>query len=155
MQYAHARLASLFRVAQERQVPLPAIQDVDQTLLLHEEELRLIKTLAQYPLIIEGSAIALEPHRVTFYLQELAAQLHSFYNKHRVLPPVESSVKSEDGLQDVPCETNGKALDSEKKSVKDPLPPALTAARLALLRQVQTVLRNGLTLLGVSSPEKM
>jgi arginyl-tRNA synthetase len=155
VQYAHARLASLFRVAQERQVPLPAIQDVDQTLLLHEEELRLIKTLAQYPLIIEGSAIALEPHRVTFYLQELAAQLHSFYNKHRVLPPVESSVKSEDGLQDVPCETNGKALDSEKKSVKDPLPPALTAARLALLRQVQTVLRNGLTLLGVSSPEKM
>jgi arginyl-tRNA synthetase len=155
VQYAHARLASLFRVAQERQVPLPAIQDVDQTLLLHEEELRLIKTLAQYPLIIEGSAIALEPHRVTFYLQELAAQLHSYYNKHRVLPPVESSVKSEDGLQDVPCETSGKALDSEKKSVKDPLPPALTAARLALLRQVQTVLRNGLTLLGVSSPEKM
>ena len=64
-------------------------------------------------------------------------------------------VKSEDGLQDVPWETNGKALGSEKESVKDPLPPALTAARLALLRQVQTVLRNGLTLLGVSSPEKM
>jgi len=155
VQYAHARLASLFRVAQERQVPLPAIQDVDQTLLVHVEELRLIKTLAQYPLIIEGSAIALEPHRVTFYLQELAAQLHSYYNKHRVLPPLESARKSEDGLQDVSWETNGKALDSEKKSVKDPLPPALTAARLALLRQVQTVLRNGLTVLGVSSPEKM
>ena len=70
-------------------MPLPAIQDVDQTLLLHEEELKLIKTLAQYPLIIEGSAIALEPHRVTFYLQELAAQLHSYYNKHRVLPPLQ------------------------------------------------------------------
>jgi arginyl-tRNA synthetase len=155
VQYAHARLASLFRVAQERQVPLPAIHDVDQTLLLHEEELRLIKILAQYPLIIEDSAVALEPHRVTFYLQELAAQLHSYYNKHRVLPPVESGVKSEGGLQDVPWETNGKALGSEKESVHDPHPPALTAARLALLRQVQTVLRNGLTVLGMASPEKM
>ncbi len=155
VQYAHARLASLFRVAQERQVPLPAIQDVDLTLLLHDEELRLIKTLAQYPGIIEGSAIALEPHRVTFYLQELAAQLHSYYNKHRVLPPVESPVKSEDGLQEIPWETNGKAMGSEIESVKDSLPPALTAARLALLCQVQTVLRNGLTVLGVSSPEKM
>ena len=155
VQYAHARLASLFRVAQERQVPLPAIQDVDHTLLLHEEDLRLIKTLAQYPFIVEGSAIALEPHRVTFYLQELAAQLHSYYNKHRVLPPVESGVKSEDGLQDVPWESNGKALGSEKESVQDPHPPALTAARLALFRQVQTVLCNGLTVLGMSSPEKM
>jgi arginyl-tRNA synthetase len=155
VQYAYARLASLFRVAQERKVPLPTIQDVDTSLLLHEEELGLIKTLAQFPFILEGSAVALEPHRVTFYLQELAAQLHSYYNKHRVLPPVESAVKSEDGLQDVPWETNGKVLGSEKEYVKDPLPPALTAARLALLRQVQTVLRNGLTLLGVSSPEKM
>jgi arginyl-tRNA synthetase len=155
VQYAYARLASLFRVAQERKVPLPTIQDVDTSLLLHEEELGLIKTLAQFPFILEGSAIALEPHRVTFYLQELAAQLHSYYNKHRVLPPVESAVQSEDGLQDVPWETNGKVLGSEKEYVKDPLPPALTAARLALLRQVQTVLRNGLTLLGVSSPEKM
>ncbi len=155
VQYAHARLASLFRVAQERKVPLPTIQDVDTSLLFHEEELGLIKTLAQFPFILEGSAIALEPHRVTFYLQELAAQLHSYYNKHRVLPPVESAVKSEDGFQDVPWETNGKVLGSEKEYVKDPPPPALTAARLALLRQVQTVLRNGLTLLGVSSPEKM
>jgi arginyl-tRNA synthetase len=155
VQYAHARLASLFRVAQERKVPLPTIQDVDTSLLLHEEELGLIKTLAQFPFILEGSAIALEPHRVTFYLQELAAKLHSYYNKHRVLPPVESAVKSEDGFQDVPWETNGKVLGSEKEYVKDPPPPALTAARLALLRQVQTVLRNGLTLLGVSSPEKM
>ena len=155
VQYAHARLASLFRVAQERKVPLPTIQDVDTSLLFHEEELGLIKTLAQFPFILEGSAITLEPHRVTFYLQELAAKLHSYYNKHRVLPPVESAVKSEDGFQDVPWETNGKVLGSEKEYVKDPPPPALTAARLALLRQVQTVLRNGLTLLGVSSPEKM
>ena len=155
MQYAHARLASLFRVAQERQVSLPVVQDVDQTLLLHEDELGLIKTLAQYPLIIEGSAIAFEPHRVTFYLQELAAQLHAYYNKHRVLPSVNSAEKSQDGPSDGPLETNGKVVGSETASIQDSLTPALTGARLALLCQVQTVLRNGLTVLGISSPDKM
>lgn len=155
VQYAHARLASLFRVAHDRGVSLPNIQDVDQTLLLHEEELGLIKTLAQYPFIIEASAIALEPHRVTFYLQELAAQLHSYYNKHRVLPPAGSMEKVKDGTPGGPVETNGTVGGLESASVQNSLTPALTAARLALLRQVQTVLRNGLTLLGISSPEKM
>jgi arginyl-tRNA synthetase len=155
VQYAHARLASLFRVAHERGMPLLHIQDVDQTLLLHEEDLGLIKTLAQYPLMIEGSALAFEPHRVTFYLQELAAQLHAYYNKHRVLPSVDCTEKSKDGLPDVPLEANGKVAGSERASVHDSLTPALTAARLALLCQVQTVLRNGLTVLGVSSPDKM
>lgn len=155
VQYAHARLASLFRVAQERQVSLPAVQDVDQTLLLHEDELGLIKTLAQYPFIIEGSAIAFEPHRMTFYLQELAAQLHAYYNKHRVLPSVNSAEKSKDGPSGGPLETNGKVVGSETASIQDSLTPALTGARLALLCQVQTVLRNGLTVLGISSPDKM
>jgi len=155
VQYAHARLASLFRVARERGFSLPNIQDVDQTLLLHDEELRLIKTLAQYPLIIEASALAFEPHRVTFYLQELAAQLHSYYNKHRVLPPMGSPDKSKDGASGGPAETNGTVGGVEPVSVPDLLTPALTAARLALLCQVQTVIRNGLTVLGVSSPEKM
>jgi len=155
VQYAHARIASVFRVAQERQVPLPAIQDVDPTLLLHEEELGLIKTLANYPLILEGSANALEPHRVTFYLQELAAQFHSYYNKHRVLPPVDNTAMFDDGAQEGTLEANGHELGSGKESVHESLTPAVTAARLALLRQVQTVLRNGLTLLGISSPEKM
>jgi arginyl-tRNA synthetase len=155
VQYAHARLASMFRVAQERRVPLPSIGDVDPSLLLHEEELGLIKKLAQYPLIIEGSAIALEPHRVTFYLQERAAQLHRYYNKHRVLPPLDKGVKPEDNHQEGLLEANENGTDSEHKSVHDPLTPAVTAARLALLRQVQIVLRNGLSLLGISSPEKM
>ncbi len=155
VQYAHARLASLFRVAQERQVSLPAVQDVDQTLLLHEDELGLIKTLAQYPFIIEDSAIAFEPHRMTFYLQELAAQLHAYYNKHRVLPSVNSAEKSQDGPSGGPLETNGKVVGSETASIQDSLTPALTGARLALLCQVQTVLRNGLTVLGISSPDKM
>jgi len=154
VQYAHARLASLFRVAKERQVALPAVQDVDQTLLFHAEGLGLIKTLAQYPFVLEGSAIALEPHRMTFYLQELAAQLHAYYNKYRVLPPVDNAAQSEDGSQRL-SETNGNGLSSGKEPVNDSLTPAVTAARLALLRQVQTVLRNGLTLLGISSPVKM
>ncbi len=155
VQYAHARIASVFRVAQERQVPLPAIQDVDPTLLLHEEELGLIKTLAHYPFILEGSAVALEPHRVTFYLQELAAQFHSYYNKHRVLPPVDHTAVFDNGAKEGPLETNGHGLSVEKESVHESLTPAVTAARLVLLRQVQTVLRNGLALLGISSPEKM
>jgi len=155
VQYAHARLASVFRVAQERHVPLPNFQDVDSSLLLHEEELGLIKTLAQYPSIVEGSALALEPHRVTFYLQELAAQLHSYYNKHRVLPPLGNSENSEDPSQLEPLGENGDQLGLGKAAIDGSLTPAVTAARLALLRQVQTVLRNGLTLLGISSPEKM
>ena len=155
VQYAHARLTSVFRVAQERQVPLPTLQEVDTSVLLHKEELGLIKTLAQYPFVVEGSALALEPHRVTFYLQELAAQLHAYYNKHRVLPPLDHGGQSEEESQERPMGTNEKSLDSGKESVRDVLTPAVTAARLALLRQVQMVLRNGLTLLGISSPEKM
>ena len=155
VQYAHARIASVFRVAQERHVPLPAIQDVDSTLLLHEEELGLLKSLAHYPVILEGSAVALEPHRVTFYLQELAAQFHSYYNKHRVLPPVDQTGMINNGAKEGLLEGNGDRLSSGAELVRESLTPAVTAARLVLLRQVQTVLRNGLTLLGISSPEKM
>ncbi len=155
VQYAHARLASVFRMAQERHVTLPTMEDVDVSLLLGADELGLIKTLAQYPFILEGSALALEPHRITFYLQDLAAQLHAYYNKHRVLPAAENSVKSEDRPHEDGVPTNGKASNVGHESTKTQLTPDVTAARLALLRQVQTVLRNGLTLLGISSPEKM
>ena len=154
VQYAHARIASVFRVAQERLVALPDIQDIDPTVLLQEEELGIIKTLAHYPFILEGSAMALEPHRVTFYLQELAAQFHSYYNKHRVLPPVDHAGEGHDGSQEGERVTR-QGSGAESESVQIPLTPAVTAARLVLLRQVQTVLRNGLTLLGISSPEKM
>ncbi len=155
VQYAHARLASLFRVAQERHLTLPAIEDVDASLLLGVDELGLIKTLAQYPFILEGSALALEPHRITFYLQDLAAQLHAYYNKHRVLPAMENAVNSEERPQEDGVGTNGKTANADQESTNIQLTPQVTAARLALLRQVQTVLRNGLTLLGISSPEKM
>jgi arginyl-tRNA synthetase len=155
VQYAHARLASLFRVAQERQVGLPAIQDVDHTLLVQDEELRLIKTLSQYPFVVEGSAIALEPHRVTVYLQELASQLHAYYNKNRVLPSLEAAGKTGDADQGSALGSNGKNSELGQDNPYESIAPALTAARLALLRQVQTVICNGLTLLGISAPEKM
>lgn len=155
VQYAHARLASLFRVAQDRGIPLPRLEDVDAPLLLQEEELGLIKRLAHYPTIVEGSAQALEPHRLTFYLQELAAQVHAYYNKHRVLPSWPGKADKTEELLDRP-EGSGEPL-SEGESVpqSEALSPEVTAARLAIFRQVQTVIRNGLTLLGVSSPEKM
>ena len=155
VQYAHARLASLFRVAEERDVTLPTIEEIDASLFLGVDELGLIKTLAQYPCILEGSALALEPHRITFYLQDLAAQLHAYYNKHRVLPAMENSANSEGRPQEDGVGTNGKTLNADQDSTNIQLTPQVTAARLALLRQVQTVLRNGLTLLGISSPEKM
>jgi arginyl-tRNA synthetase len=155
IQYAHARLASLFRVAQERQVSLPTVQDVDHTLLVQDEELGLIKTLSQYPFVVEGSAIALEPHRVTFYLQELAAQLHAYYNKNRVLPSVDSAGKIGNLDHSGELGSNGNASEFGQEPTYESISPALTAARLVLLRQVQTVICNGLTLLGISAPEKM
>ncbi len=155
VQYAHARLASLFRVAQERQVPLPTIQDVDQALLIQDEELGLIKTLAQYPFVVESSAMALEPHRVTFYLQELAAQLHAYYNKNRVLPSLEPERNTGDTGDNLKFGESGNTTASSQERTYESISPDLTAARLALLRQVQTVIGNGLAILGISAPEKM
>ncbi|MBI4699206.1 MAG: arginine--tRNA ligase, partial [Nitrospirae bacterium] len=55
------------------------------TVLMEEEELSLIKKLLHYPMVFEGTALSLEPHRITYYLQELAGMFHSYYNKHRVI----------------------------------------------------------------------
>ncbi|MBA3967670.1 MAG: arginine--tRNA ligase, partial [Nitrospirales bacterium] len=155
VQYAHARLASLFRVAQERQIRLPVIQDVDQALLIQDEELGLIKTLAQYPFVVESSALALEPHRVTFYLQELAAQLHAYYNKNRVLPSLDPEMNTGDTGENIKFGASGNTGAWNQELRYESVSPDLTAARLALLRQVQTVIGNGLALMGISAPEKM
>jgi arginyl-tRNA synthetase len=150
VQYAHARLSSLFRVAQSRGIPIPSVDDVDDSLLLNPDELRLMKQLSCYPGVVEGSARALEPHRLTFYLQELAGHLHTYYYKHRVLPPLE-------GYQ-----ANGYEPSSEtgveQESTREPsekITPEITAARLAMMRQVQIVIKNGLGLLGISAPDQM
>lgn len=84
VQYAHARLASVFRQAEAQGLhfsPDPALLP----LLSLPEELALCKMLANYPELVEGAARQLEPHRLTYFLTELAAQLHSYYYKHRFI----------------------------------------------------------------------
>jgi arginyl-tRNA synthetase len=85
VQYAHARLASLFREAETRNIAVPKADAVDPSLLDLEEEQNIIKMLAKYPEVIEEAALAYEPHRLTFYLQDLAGLLHNYYFKHRVI----------------------------------------------------------------------
>ncbi len=120
VQYAHARLCSMQRQAGERGVSLPEAE-VDLAPLTLEEEQRLLRALSLYPSVIEASARLLEPHRVIFYLQELAAVLHAYYNKHRVL------------------------TDDRARSL----------ARLALMQAIRIVLANGLSVVGVTTPERM
>jgi arginyl-tRNA synthetase len=122
VQYAHARICSIFDNAREKGIVLPdepAAVRFDK--LQSSEEMNLIKMLDSFPEVVEGSALNFEPHRITFFLQELAGQLHSFYNKNRVIGD-----------------------DHE-----------LSVARLFLLKCVRQTLKNALTLLGISAPEKM
>jgi arginyl-tRNA synthetase len=85
VQYAHARLASLLREAESRGITVPGRESVNVDLLDVEEEQNIIKSLAKYPEVVEDAALAYEPHRLTFYLQELAGLLHNYYFKHRVI----------------------------------------------------------------------
>lgn len=148
VQYAHARVSSLFRVAESRGVAVPKPSEAGLEALTDPDEFSLVRKLSAYPSVVEGSALALEPHRIVFYLQELAQQLHTFYFKHRILPPAAEG-ESADAGQFV--------KDATISSVKhrEQLTPQLTGARLALMGQVGQVIRNGLGLLGVSAPERM
>jgi arginyl-tRNA synthetase len=121
VQYAHARICSIFETVTERGLVPADFTKIPLTKLESSEEMSLIKLLGQFPEVVEGSALNFEPHRITYYLQELAGLFHSFYNKHRVI--------GED--------------------------PELSAARLLLLKCTAQTLKNGLTLLGVSAPERM
>jgi arginyl-tRNA synthetase len=149
VQYAHARIASVFRVAAARGIPIPSPGDTDLSVLNSSDDLSLIKSLAEYPSMLEASAEALEPHRITYYLQDLAARLHTYYYKHRILPPALES-ELEDPDRWIPA--IGTADPGRKR---EGLTPSMTSARLCLLRCVGAVLRNGLQILGVSAPERM
>jgi len=119
VQYVHARISSIIKKAAEREIRDIAPDTV--TMLVQPEEVELMKALARYPETVENSAKLMEPHRITFFLMNLASLFHAYYNKHRVL--------TDD--------------------------PVLSQGRLYLITAVQKVIRNGLTLLGVSAPDKM
>ncbi|MEA3470130.1 MAG: arginine--tRNA ligase, partial [Thermodesulfobacteriota bacterium] len=85
VQYAHARISSIMRTAIERGYEIPGYDDVDLSLLALPEEHALVKTIDTFPDLIEGSARTFEPHRITFYSNDLASIFHSYYNKHRVV----------------------------------------------------------------------
>src|SRR5438309_614522 len=85
VQYAHARVSSLFRTAAEQKLVIPSWDQVDFRPLRLAEEQRLIKRLLQYPSLVAGAAQAREPHRVAYYLTELAGLYHPYYKAHRVI----------------------------------------------------------------------
>jgi len=122
VQYAHARVCSVFAQLKEDFALAPGGMEISSLeTLTGEKELRLAGKLQEYPDVVAEAAKAFAPHAVAFYLRELAAEFHSYYNAERIL------------------------VDDE----------ALRAARLALCAAVRQTLANGLSLLGVSAPEKM
>ena len=85
VQYAHARIASLLRVAKERGVELPPWDDVDLDVLTDESELDLLRTLSELPEVRELAAATLAPHRLARYIEDVAAVFHRFYTDCRVI----------------------------------------------------------------------
>jgi arginyl-tRNA synthetase len=132
VQYAHARCASVFRQASETAHGLDtspnALASARLSLLVDEGEVTLIKLIAQYPRLIEQAASAHEPHRLAFYLHDLAQGLHALWNKGK---------------------------DSPQLRFVNHNQPELTVARLALVHVVRSILASGLGVLGVSSPSEM
>ena len=124
VQYAHARICSVFLQAGEKGYAVPdtaSALNTDLSPLATAREQTLLNRLAAYPDVLADAAEELAPHQLAYYLKELAADFHGYYNAERVL------------------------VDDD----------ALRNARLALLLATRQVLKNGLTLLGVSAPEKM
>jgi arginyl-tRNA synthetase len=136
VQYGHARGQSLFRKAPEVVPDLPHDASARSNYLLSAKlelledsgEIALIKRLAQYPRVVEGAALAHEPHRIAFYLFELASEFHAHWTQGNHAPHLRFII-----------------LDD----------PTITLARLALVQGVVTVLASGLKLLGVEAPEEM
>jgi arginyl-tRNA synthetase len=137
VQYGHARGHSIFRNAREEvladlphqgpeRVAYLASAPVER--LTDRAELDLLKRLALYPRMIEGAAAAHEPHRIAFYLYDLASEFHALWTKGRDLPYLRFIIKDDADL---------------------------TKARLAMVQGVVSVLASGLAMLGVHAPEQM
>ena len=119
VQMAHARLSGIFRTAARD--PVSVTGDIDLNGLPSPDDLELLKKLGRFPEVVEKAAREREPHRVTGYLEELAALIHGWYHRTR---------------------TVGEA-------------PEVEAARLLLTRAARTVVANGLSLLGLTAPDRM
>jgi len=125
VQYAHARISSLKRKAAEAGVDLGAPADLD---LLDDEELALVKRAAQYSRVIESAAMAHEPHRIAFFLYDLAAEFHALWNRG-----------NDDPARRFLVENN----------------PQLSRARLELAIGIAQIIKSGLALMGVAATEEM
>ena len=132
VQYAHARAASLFRNAEEAFSGLTRdsaeVRDADLSLIDDQGELDLIKRLAVFPKMIASAAEAHEPHRLAFYLYDLASMLHGQWSRGNDSPHLRFIRQEDRGT---------------------------TAARLALVAATQRVISSGLDILGVEAPEAM
>ncbi|MCW1403717.1 arginine--tRNA ligase [Novosphingobium sp. MW5] len=124
VQYAHARIRSNLRKGAEAGI-VPSDQHLDR---LGAEEMELLKVAAQFPRLVEAAAVAREPHRIAFYLYDLAAAFHSFYNVGNDRPEKRFIVAQDQ---------------------------AVTSARLFLAAQIGQLIRNGLAILGVEAVEEM
>jgi len=85
VQYVHARISSIIRKGEEQGIKDIKWEDKHIAVLQEAEEIQILKTLSAYPEAVRSAAELLEPHRITYYLMNLAAAFHSYYNKHRVL----------------------------------------------------------------------
>jgi len=124
VQYAHARISSLGRRAEEAGIALPA-PDLSR---LGTEELGLVKLAAQFPRVVEGAALAREPHRIAFYINDLASAFHSWWNLGNDNPQARVILTDD---------------------------PVTTSARLFLSRGIGQIIRNGLALMGVAALTEM
>ena len=125
VQYAHARVRSLQRKAAEAGVPVDGAADLAS---LDAEELGLVKVAAQYPRVVESAAMAHEPHRIAFYLYDLAAEFHALWNRGNDDP--------------------GRRFLIENN-------PQISRARLELARAIGQIIKNGLAIMGVEAVEEM
>ena len=125
VQYAHARISSLKRKSADAGIDLAAPADLS---LLDDEELALVRAAAQYPRVLEGAATAHEPHRIAFYLYDLAAEFHALWNRG-----------NDDPARRFLLENN----------------PQLSRARLELALGIAQIIRSGLSLMGVTATEEM